>query len=165
MNSAAKIRANRRNALRSTGPRSFVGKAIAARNSRRHGLTVPVLDEPSLVPEVVALACRIETSELGREADLAVHVLACRIAEAMIDLKRIRLAKHPLAAALSAESCDRDTLDQLWRLDRYERYALGRRKRAIREFDDAFVHMRVAAALARRAAARIDKTKPTEKRQ
>ena len=44
MTSPAKIRANRRNALRSTGPRSAAGKAIAAANSRRHGLTVPVLD-------------------------------------------------------------------------------------------------------------------------
>jgi hypothetical protein len=47
MTSAANIRANRRNALRSTGPRSSAGKTIAARNSRRHGLTSPVLDEPS----------------------------------------------------------------------------------------------------------------------
>ena len=165
MTSAAKIRANRRNALRSTGPRSPAGKATAARNSRRHGLTLPVIDEPSLVPEVVALARRIETSELGREADAAGHVLACRIAEAMIDLKRVRLAKLPLSAALDADPGARDTLAQLWRLDRYERYALGRRKRAIREFDDTFVQMRVAAFLARRAAARSDRTKPTEKRQ
>jgi hypothetical protein len=117
------------------------------------------------VPEVVALARRIETSELGREADAAGHVLACRIAEAMIDLKRVRLAKLPLSAALDADPGARDTLAQLWRLDRYERYALGRRKRAIREFDDTFVQMRVAAFLARRAAARSDRTKPTEKRQ
>ena len=61
MTSAAKIRAKRRNALRSTGPRSRTGKAIAARNSRRHCLTLPVLAEPSLSREIVALARRIET--------------------------------------------------------------------------------------------------------
>jgi hypothetical protein len=165
MTSPAKVRANRRNALRSTGPRSPAGKAIAARNSRRHGLTVPVLAEPSLAREAVDLARMIERSEIDREADAAGHMLACRIAEAMIDLKRVRLAKHPFAAALDADPGDHDTLAQLWRLDRYERYALGRRKRAIRAFDDAFVQMRVAAALARRAAARRDKTKPTEKAQ
>ena len=124
-----------------------------------------MLDEPSLAHEVVELARKIERSEIGREADAAGHVLACRIAEAMMDLKRVRLAKLPLSAALDADPGDRDTLAQLWRLDRYERYALGRRKRAIREFDDAVVPIRVAAALARRAAARHDKTKPTEKRQ
>ena len=155
MTSAAKIRANRRNARRSTGPRSCAGKAIAARNSRRHGLTLPVLDEPSLVPEVVALARRIETSTIAREADAAGHVLACRIAEAVIDLKRVRLAKLPLVTALDADPCDFRALARLARLDRYERYALGRRKRAIREFDAAIV---AAAAVARR-----DKTNPTEK--
>ena len=73
MTSPAKIRANRRNALRSTGPRTRAGKAIAARNSRLHGLTLPVLADPSLSGEVVALARRIETSLLGRAADVRAH--------------------------------------------------------------------------------------------
>jgi hypothetical protein len=159
MTSPAKIRANRRNTLRSTGPRSIAGKAIAARNSRRHGLTLPVLDEPSLSREVVALARVIETSEIGREEDRAGHVLACRVAEAMIDLRRVRLAKLPLVGTLHANPCDTRALSQLARLDRYERYALGRGKRAIREFG-AF-----AAAIVRQGLEQIDKTKPTEKRQ
>jgi hypothetical protein len=125
MTSPAKIRANRRNALRSTGPRSCAGKAIAARNARRHGLTLPVLDEPSLAPEVVALARRIEISETGDAADAAGHALACRIAEAMIDLRRVRLAKLPLVAALHADPCGSGTLMQLARLDRYERTLSG----------------------------------------
>jgi hypothetical protein len=165
MTSPAKIRANQRNALRSTGPKSPAAKAISARNARRHGLTVPVLDEPSLVPEVVALARRIETSVPDYAANAAGHVLACRVAEALIDLKRVRLAKQPLAAALDADPRNRDTLAKLWRLDRYERCARGRRKRAVEEFNDLVIPMRVAAVLARRAAARDDKTNPTEKRQ
>ncbi len=36
--SAKQIAANRRNSLRSTGPRSRAGKAIAARNALRHGM-------------------------------------------------------------------------------------------------------------------------------
>jgi hypothetical protein len=88
-------------ALPSTGPRSCAGKAITARNSRRHGLTLPVLDEPSLAREVVALARRIETSVTGQEANAA-DLAACRIAEAMIDLKRVRLAKLPLLAPAAA---------------------------------------------------------------
>ena len=38
MSSSAQIAANRQHAKRSTGPRTPAGKAIAARNSTRHGL-------------------------------------------------------------------------------------------------------------------------------
>ena len=154
MTSPAKIRANRRNARRSTGPKSSAGKAIAARNSLRHGLTLPVLDDPSIARDIVELARCIETSVTGREADPAGHALACHIAEAMIDLRRVRDAKLPLTAAVHADPCDFRSLVQLSRLDRYERHALGRRKRAIWNFGAAAV-----------LAASIDKTKPTEKRQ
>ena len=41
MTSAAKIAANRRNARRSTGPRSAAGKARARHNRFRHGLVTP----------------------------------------------------------------------------------------------------------------------------
>jgi hypothetical protein len=41
MASPAKIAANRRNARRSTGPRSAAGKARARRNAFRHGLATP----------------------------------------------------------------------------------------------------------------------------
>jgi hypothetical protein len=48
MATAAQIAANRRNALRSTGPRTAAGKAVSSRNALRHGLTAQamvVLDE------------------------------------------------------------------------------------------------------------------------
>ena len=35
--SARRLEANRRNALKSTGPRTAAGKARSARNSRKHG--------------------------------------------------------------------------------------------------------------------------------
>jgi hypothetical protein len=38
MATAAQIAANRRNALKSTGPRTAAGKAASSRNALRHGL-------------------------------------------------------------------------------------------------------------------------------
>jgi hypothetical protein len=151
--SPAKIRANQRNARKSTGPRTRAGKATVARNALRHGLTLPVLADPTLAPEVVDVARAVEQSVIGAEADETGHDLACRIAEAMIDLRRVRLAKLPLVTRLDANPCDREAVMELSRLDRYEGRAFARRNRAIRVF--------VATA----RCAKIGRTKPTEKRQ
>jgi hypothetical protein len=135
----ARARASRDNARRSTGPNTSAGKARARRNARRHGLTLPVLSDPALAPEVDDLARAIERSVLaharGAAPDARRHALACRIAEAVIDLRRVRAAKLPLVAALHADPTNTAPLAQLARLDRYERRALSRRKAAIRDFD------------------------------
>jgi hypothetical protein len=39
MTSQRKIESNRRNALKSTGPKSVLGKAIASKNRTKHGLS------------------------------------------------------------------------------------------------------------------------------
>jgi hypothetical protein len=154
MTSPAKIRANRRNGRKSRGPRTRAGKAIAAGNARRHGLTLPLGCDPALAGEADMLARQIAASVAGTAADAHGHTLAGRIAEAMIDLRRVRAAKLPLLAALAADPRARRALFSLARLERYERHAAARRKRAIRAFD--------AALLPRR---KIDKTNPTEKRE
>src|SRR5215467_13900255 len=143
MSSTARQLASRANARKSTGPRTTLGKARASRNARRHGFTLPVLADPTLAPEIEELAQLIERSVPGhphgeeRGGTPRVSNHACRIAEAMIDLRRVRSAKLPLVAALHAEADKRRILVALARLDRYERYALWRRKTAIREFDAA----------------------------
>jgi hypothetical protein len=139
---------NQLNARASTGPKTAAGKATVARNALSHGLSLPVLSDPAIAPEVVELAGRIEQSVVGQSLDGEHHELACRIAETVIDLRRVRVAKHPLSAEMAAdpENC-LEPLNQLLRLNRYERRALARRKRAIRAFDDAVMPLRVARAL------------------
>jgi hypothetical protein len=56
MISARKLRANRANSRRSTGPRTVAGRATAARNSRRHGLAIPIPSDPALSAQVEAMA-------------------------------------------------------------------------------------------------------------
>jgi len=53
MTSLKQIEANRRNALKSTDPRSEDGKQRASRNAVRHGLTAETVIEPLEDPETL----------------------------------------------------------------------------------------------------------------
>lgn len=92
MTSARKLHANRNNARASTGPRTAAGKARTRRNAQKHGLTVPIMADPSLAAEVKILAHEI----VGEGANDQVQHLAIRIVEAQIDLVRVRRARHEL---------------------------------------------------------------------
>jgi hypothetical protein len=139
---------NQVNARASTGPRTAAGKAQVARNALRHGLSLPVTSDPELAPEVAEVARTIAQSVAGQSLDGERHLLACRVAETTIDLRRVRLAKLPLAAEAAADpkNC-RKPVKQLFRLERYESRALSRRKLAIRAFAEAVMPLRVAKAL------------------
>ncbi len=89
-------RANRANAKSSTGPKSAPGKARSAQNALRHGLNVSVLSDPGLTPQVEAIAREIA----GPDADGCAMEDARRIAEAQIDLIRVRNARGRLIREL-----------------------------------------------------------------
>ncbi len=56
MTSPAKILANRRNAQRSTGPRTVEGRARSARNAFQHGLSRPLPVDDRLAAQIESLA-------------------------------------------------------------------------------------------------------------
>jgi len=105
MASARKRAANRANAGKSTGPRTAAGKARVARNARRHGLNRPVAGVAALAGDVEAIAraiCGLGAAPAAGEASdpvlrLKLH-LARRIAEAQVDLTRVRRARHDMLA-------------------------------------------------------------------
>jgi hypothetical protein len=139
--SSARLAANRRNARRSTGPRTAPGKLSAARNALRHGLSLPVFADPALAREIAELAERLADGS----AVLQARELAIRVAAAQVDVKRVRharnalFARRPVGASATESRSDglRDEMRELVALDRYERQAMWRRKLAIRAWQAA----------------------------
>src|SRR5262249_2416099 len=92
MTSSAKIAANRRNARRSTGPRSAAGKARARCNAFRHGLATPAsLDHVAMdrIDDLVVALTRDFPDQLELE-------LATVAAEAQAEIERMRQTKVTL---------------------------------------------------------------------
>ena len=92
MTSPRQIRANRANARLSSGPKSPAGKTRSARNAFRHGFNVPVSLVPDLADDVEALTRWI----CGEERDPRLMELARHVAEAQIDLRRVRAYRQRL---------------------------------------------------------------------
>jgi hypothetical protein len=123
LTSVRKWCANRANATASTGPRTKAGRARSARNAFRHGLNISVVSEPALAPQAEALARGLTCSDLGAEG----LEWARRIAEAQVDLDRVRLARRQAIERMLSDPGDESAGDpQIVRLlgpvlDRLER--------------------------------------------
>ena len=111
MASARKVKANRANAQASTGPKTAQGKARTAHNARRHGLSLSILADPVLSTEAESLARKIA----GQGATREILGLARRVAEAQIDVMRVRQARLDLLS--------RNLNDLDYRPDKYFRSA------------------------------------------
>src|SRR4029077_13172808 len=74
-------------------------RARAARNALRHGLNLPVCSNPALSEEVETLAREIA----GPDANAETQDLARRVAEAQIDLRRVRYARYQLLSRALAD--------------------------------------------------------------
>ena len=73
---------NRRNAKKSTGPKTAAGKARASRNALQHGLSVPIDFLPELAQRRDQIAGAIKAAGVGEGATA--------LAEALLQLERIR---------------------------------------------------------------------------
>jgi hypothetical protein len=104
--SARKIRSNRANARSSMGPKTPRGRGRSAKNALRYGLSLPVDSDPTLSQEVGALVRQI----VGADATPEIQEMARRIAEAQVDLRRVRVLRHDLISrALSDPDYDSRT--------------------------------------------------------
>ena len=115
-------RANQLNALRSTGPRSIIGKARSSRNAMRHGLSTPLHRNPTTEAKIKLLAAQLcghspSTTEQVAAEELALAYLALRRIETVqLDLWRrllegqVRVPVLPGASILE-DPVIRDLLD------------------------------------------------------
>jgi hypothetical protein len=123
----------------------------ASRNARRHGLSISVTQDPYLSLEVERLASAVA----GATPDGARLEQARAFAEAEFDLRRVRAARFmllnppgetprvPDLGSASPYNLDQkkmnailENLPQALRLERYERRAMSRWKKALRALRD-----------------------------
>jgi hypothetical protein len=132
MATAKQIAAHRANARRSTGPRTAAGRAKSSRNSFQHGLSLP----PSTDPQLGAMIGLLANAIAGEDPTEDQLQAAMVVAEAQLDLKRIREIEAASSVRIAVGALDLQSLRSLCALDRYKRLALSRRKFAARELDD-----------------------------
>jgi hypothetical protein len=124
------IAANRANAQKSTGPKTAAGKRKSSRNAYRHGLSSPL----RLDPVASAKACAIAQALMGEDPNEDKLRSAEEFAQAQLELQRIRSTRADLMAKVDLQQLDIHELQRLVALDRYERYAHTKRRRASAKF-------------------------------
>jgi hypothetical protein len=98
MASERQIAANRRNARKSTGPRSGAGRKRASRNAYRHGLTLSISSTAASAKQLDKLVRKI----IGDTEDAILLERARAIAQAELELARVRRVKVALIERASA---------------------------------------------------------------
>jgi hypothetical protein len=119
------IAANRANAFHSTGPKTAAGKLKSSRNSYRHGLSGQLPLDPTS-----AKIDSIVRGLVGENAGEDQLMLASDFAHAQVKLLRIRSIRTKQLASRDLNDFPIKELKRLAALDRYERYALTKRRRA-----------------------------------
>jgi hypothetical protein len=131
MTSDRQLAANRRNAKKSTGPASVSGKRRSRENALRHGLAIDVDRDPSLRADADRMA---QVLSHARE-EPSISLTTQDAAAAEIDLLRIGKIRASIFDAFHKSERSLQGLtrlnEELKKLDRYERRAFSRRRRAL----------------------------------
>ena len=123
------IAANRRNAKKSTGPKTAAGRSTSSRNAFRYGLSLPVtLDAEDLTRAELMMRMLVPD-----QADEGRVLAATEMVEAQLVQMRVDAIRNTMLAKLDPASGDLDRLRRLAALDRYEARALTKRRRASRK--------------------------------
>jgi hypothetical protein len=137
MISTRKLEANRRNASRSTGPRTPGGKLRSRHNARRHGLATPVENDSEAAAGIESLAAILaDGSNDFERTEQSRAVAGCHF-----DLRRIRAARHDVFLTLGdLENANGNDIEiaicAIERINRYEKRASSKRKQALRKSND-----------------------------
>jgi hypothetical protein len=123
------ILANRRNAQKSTGPKTAAGRLKSSRNAFRHGLSLPLRPDTATSVKIDAFAQVLVRDQVDQEYLSA----ATELAEAQWQLLRVRAVRAELMATFDIADGDYQKLWQLAALDNYERLALTKRRKASRK--------------------------------
>jgi hypothetical protein len=123
------LAANRANAKRSTGPKTSAGRCASSRNAVRHGLASPAKPWQIIPIDIEDLAEAL----IEPGTDEAQLVCARQAARAHVELLRVRAVRAALLASSDRKGCNIDDLCRLLALDRYERVAHGKRRRAAKQ--------------------------------
>jgi hypothetical protein len=158
MASEKQLRANRENAKQSTGPKTAAGRLKSSRNALRHGLSRPLAADPA----ALMTACQMAELLVPDGADDMQVVAAVEVAQAQAQVLRVATVRRQLLANLDVAAANLKQLRRLAALDRYERQALTRRRRAAQTLSAASDGntWREIGGMTRAAALKTDKTNP-----
>jgi hypothetical protein len=140
--------ANRRNAQKSTGPRTAAGKARTYQNALRHGLSLAPSYDQATAAEIGDLAGELcSDGDVPEQRELAFRAAAAQIDMCQLKLKRVDLINTAAARLpqtdLAGAATDRERVIEAFNrnsktlaaFDRYERRLFAKRNRSLRRLD------------------------------